>query len=165
MRKCIAFVLAATIAALAAPVPNAQSGTLYWSSATNTVWDTDITQNWGTVSGGPYNAAKWTSGSDAVFQGTAGTVKVDSAGVSAKSLSFGYTSPSGGNYIIGGSGTLTLTGTGPNVTCNGYSHAEINTVIAGSVGLNKQGPYRLYISNSRRPKKPRKNGGCTGVFS
>ena len=46
-------------------------------------WDA-VTANWAATSGGPY-ASVWTGG-DAVFEGTAGSVNVDT--VSADSLTF-----------------------------------------------------------------------------
>ena len=66
--------------------------TLYWKG-TGT-WDTGATANWSDTSGGPYDQT-WTPGMVAVFQGSAGTVTVASAGVSSvKSITFstdGYT--------------------------------------------------------------------------
>ena len=92
-------------------------GPLAWNTATT---------NWGDSAGGPYTNL-WLDGSDAVFEGTAGTVTV--ATVTANSLTF-----AAGGYTLN-SGTLTLGG--PAVTAD--NGATIGSVLAGTAGLAKAG--------------------------
>lgn len=127
-----------TVLALAALAPSAEADTAYWSSAGNTVWDT-TTLDWG-VDGGPYDTTAWVNGNDAVFQGTAGSVSIASGGVSANSLLF-----TTDGYTIGGTGTLTLSGT--NVT-TGAGTDTISAVIGGTTGLTKLGSGTLSISSA-----------------
>lgn len=100
-------------------------GQQYFSDAGGPLaWD-NATANWGAASGGPYDSV-WTNG-DAVFEGTAGTVNLDT--VSANSLMFGV-----GGYTLT-NGALTLTG--PLIVAN--SGATIASVISGTAGLTKGG--------------------------
>ena len=63
------------------------------------------TANWAVTSGGtPVQA--WASGRDAVFGGTSGTVNVAETIASVKSVTF-----MSDGYTLGGSGSITLTGT------------------------------------------------------
>lgn len=117
-----AVVLAALILVHA---PGARAATLYWSSASGGSSWTD--SKWATSSGGSYTQA-WQSNYDAVFEGTAGTVTVPSGGVSVNSITFNVD-----GYTISGANTLTLTGTGSNVT-TGSGSDTISAVIGGSAG-------------------------------
>jgi fibronectin-binding autotransporter adhesin len=106
----------------------------YWTG-TGT-WNAGNT-NWATTSGGTYNTA-FTTGSDAFFEGTAGTVTV-SAPNNPNSLNFTVT-----GYTLS-SGTLTLNGATINT---GSYNATISSVIAGSVGLTKSGSGTLTLSGA-----------------
>lgn len=117
---------------------NGQAAQQFFSGASAVLnWDNATTPNWGSVSGGPYTAT-WANGNDAIFQGTANTVT--NLGVSANSVTF-----STANYIIT-NGTLTLTGTAPQIT-NGVA-ANIYSVIAGTAGFQKRGTAGLTLSGA-----------------
>jgi len=84
---------ALVVLAIGTPAPAAD---LYWSGSGT--WDTS-TANWGTASGGPYDAATWSSGDHAIFEGPAGTVTL-AGDIDLTALTF-----TAGNYTITG-GTL-----------------------------------------------------------
>ena len=112
---------------------------LYWSG-TGT-WDQGVTGNWSRVSGGLYNQT-WTGGK-AVFEGTPGTITGASSGVnSVNSITFNTD-----GYTLGGSGTITMTGTGGNIT-TGAGTDTINCIIGGSVGLTKGGSGTLVLTGA-----------------
>jgi len=92
-------------------------------------WDT-TTANWATTPGGTYDQL-WVSG-DAHFEGTAGTVNVSTPG-GVSSITFDVT-----GYTLTG-GTITMTGAGINSTVAGASTQDINSVLAGTVGLKLNG--------------------------
>lgn len=104
-------------------------------------WDTTST-NWDTLATAGADTAWPASGTDndAVFGGTADTVTIDGAGVTANDILFNTA-----GYIIGG-GQLTLNGTTPTIT--NATAARINSVIAGSVGLVKAGAGNLTLGGS-----------------
>jgi autotransporter-associated beta strand protein len=81
----------------------------------------------------------WTTGSNAVFLGTAATVALASP-QSVGSLAF-----KSNGYVIAGS-TLTLVG--PSITVDAGDTATISSVIAGSNGLTKSGPGTLNLTGS-----------------
>ena len=126
----VAWVLAVGILLASASV--AQAGTLYYSGAAtyNHGWDQGVTEDWSTSSGGPYNTAYWSDGSDANFTGTAATVTVTGTINSVNSITFSKT-----NYTLSG-GTINLTGAGGNITTGTYTD-YINSVLTGTVGLTK----------------------------
>ena len=102
------------------------NGTGTWSLA-NT--------NWATSVGGSYNQS-WASRSDAVFEGTAGTVTI-SEPVTAHIMEFnvsGYTLSGGANAI-----TLLQTSTAPTLTVGTGNAATINAFLAGTTGFTKSG--------------------------
>src|SRR5690349_16777698 len=66
---------------------NAEAASMFWTGAGN--WNTTNT-NWGTVTGGPYTSA-WVTGSDAVFEGTAGIVSLTATNPTAHNLTFNVT--------------------------------------------------------------------------
>ncbi|MDD5356579.1 MAG: autotransporter-associated beta strand repeat-containing protein [Candidatus Pacebacteria bacterium] len=111
------------------------AATKYWSG-TGT-WNAANT-NWGTSPGGPYNAATFNTGDDAVFEGSAGTVTV-SAPNHPNSITFNKT-----GYTLN-SGTLTLDG--PSIAVSSGA-ATINSSIAGSAGLAKSGGGTLTLSGN-----------------
>jgi fibronectin-binding autotransporter adhesin len=116
-------------ASISAAFTSAKAADLY-RSGTGT-WD-GTSSNWGTVTGGPYNTAAWTDGDSAFFEGTLGTVTLDS-NFTADKVTIGATTPSATNYVIGatpGNNAITFTGT-KTLTVNGVE-ATINTGIAGS---------------------------------
>jgi autotransporter-associated beta strand protein len=109
----------------------------YWTG-TGT-WDTSTTTTWAATSGGTYSQA-WTAGADAIFEGTAGTVTVASAGVSSvNSITFNTD-----GYTLSGTGAITLTGNGSITT--GAGTDTINCPLAGSVGMTKNGAGTLILS-------------------
>ena len=110
----------------------------YWTG-TGT-WAPSATK-WATTSGGTY-AQAWTAGADAIFEGTAGTVTVASAGVSSvNSIAFNTD-----GYTLTGTGAITLTGNGSVTT--GAGTDTINCPLAGSVGLTKNGAGTLILSGT-----------------
>jgi autotransporter-associated beta strand protein len=111
----------------------------YWTG-TGT-WDNSTTAKWSAASGGTYNQA-WNAGADAIFEGTAGTVTVPSAGVgSVNSITFNTD-----GYTLTGSGAITLTGNGSVTT--GAGTDTINCPLAGSAGLTKNGAGTLILSGT-----------------
>ena len=111
---------------------------LYWSG-TDT-WDT-TTQNWGTTSGGSYDAATWNNATpdSAIFEGTAGTVTLGEA-ITAGGLTFDTA-----GYTITGN-TLTLGNASTPIAVN--QDATISSVIAGDNTLVKSGARRLTLSGN-----------------
>jgi autotransporter-associated beta strand protein len=130
-------VLAGVVLFLAAQVANA--GPLYFSYLpdTRTDWDDTTMADWATSSGGPYDQL-WTSGSDAYFEGTPGTVTVSGTVNSVKSITF-----NADGYTLSG-GTLTLSGSG-GVIRTDAGRDSVSSVIAGSVGLTKAGDGTLNL--------------------
>jgi len=111
--------------------------TMYWSSSSGgTNWSDS---SWGVVSGGPYNLP-WSNGSQVVFEGSAGTVNVD---VNASCTSITFTTA---GYTLSGSDTLTLIGSGGNITPTGTN--IISAAIAGSVGLTMNGSGTIALSGA-----------------
>jgi len=106
----------------------------YWSG-TGT-WDA-ATSNWGTVSGGPYTTSIFSTGKDAIFEGTAGTVTVSSPN-DPNSLTFNTA-----GYTLSG-GTLTLDGA--SVITNATT--AISSVFAGAGNLFKSGSGMLTLSGA-----------------
>ena len=120
-----------------------------YSSASKT-WDT-TTANWGTGSGGPYDAATWNNPTpdSAIFEGTAGTVTLGES-IDIANLTIGIA-----NYVITGNalifapgGSIVNTGSGasiasgitgsPTVTANQHLTFEptAGTVTLGAVSGN-----------------------------
>lgn len=102
------------------------------------VWGVGV-GNWRDT-GSSTDNVNWANGTVATFgggtAGTGGTVNIVAGGVSATGLVFDAPS-AGGNYTIGGAGTLTLTGS--SVVAN--ADATINSATAGSTGP-KRAPAR-----------------------
>jgi fibronectin-binding autotransporter adhesin len=120
----------------------------YWSG-TGT-WDTTA-QNWGTTSGGPYDAAVWNNATpdSATFQGTAGTVTVAAGGVTAGGLSF-----TTAGYTLAG-GTITLSGT-PTMTFSNVA-ATLNARIQLDADAD------LTITNASTTRLVALGGGIAGT--
>ena len=102
--KCLIIVFAGVVVA----GHPALAATLYWNG-TGT-WDLNTTQNWGTVSGGPYNTATWTDNSPAgvdtaTFEGPGGVVTLNT---NVSALGLAYNGSTTGDYTIQGTGILTL---------------------------------------------------------
>ena len=114
----------------------AQAETQY--SAGSFTWDNGTTPAWG-VSSGPYSSV-WTAENDAVFEGTAGTVSIAAAGVTAHNLTF-----TSNGYIIQNN-TLTLSGATPTISAD--LTCAISSVIDGSAGLAKTGAGTLTLSGA-----------------
>ncbi|MGE0451320.1 MAG: choice-of-anchor D domain-containing protein, partial [Vicinamibacterales bacterium] len=112
--------------------------TLY--AAGSFTWDTGTTAAWSTTSGGPYTTT-WIAGSNAVLEGTAGTVSIAAAGVAANSVTFTTT-----GYTVQNN-TLTLNGDATVSNDTGID-ATISSVIAGSAGLTKTGDGTLTLSGA-----------------
>ena len=106
---------------------NVSSNTVWWNGASDVAW----------------NSA---NGDTAVFEGTAGTVTVDSSsGVSTGSIGFEMS-----GYTLTG-GTITLTQSNTSSWADGEirvdsSSDEIDSVLAGSVGLTKTGTGTLTLT-------------------
>jgi len=128
-----------------------RAGTLYWDTDGSTAgnnastgaglggsgaWNIANTNWWDTSLGTPQ---AWTTASDAVFWGTAGTVPAST--VSANSLAFKTT-----GYSVN-SGTVTMIGAASFNVDTGVS-ATINSTIAGTNTLWKLGAGTLVLSNT-----------------
>ena len=104
-------------------------------------WNVNATANW--FDGG--TATPWHDfgGTDyaAVFGGAAGTVDLAS-GVKVNRMTFNTT-----GYTLQSS-TLTLNGTAPTITVATNVTATINSALAGSAGLRKDGPGTLRLSGA-----------------
>src|ERR1035437_5340466 len=132
VKKRLVLLALATAAVVPAFAPAPAHAAILYFSGTNT-WDDATTADWATVSGGPYNTSLWSSGSDAVFEGTAGTVTV-SVTTATNINSILFTTD---GYTLSGAGTLNLTGAGGKITM-GYGTASndtISSIIGGTVGL------------------------------
>lgn len=90
-------------------------------------WDTTITNLVWNTSSGIGVPTFWINGSNAFFQGTAGTVTVGGA-VSAIGINFGV-----GSYLINGTNTVTLTNTGTSSAINATNTSGTNTISADLV--------------------------------
>lgn len=126
--------LAVVSAAAMGGASAAQAATQYGTGTFT--WDAEATPVWGLASGGLYDTA-WTNGNDAVLEGTAGTVSIAAAGVTAQNLTFNTA-----GFIVQNN-TLTLSGTPSVITAN--SDATISASIAGTAGLTKVGDARLTL--------------------
>ncbi len=135
--------LAPALLALAlTAAPAAAQTDYFWNAPTGGTGTWDITtQLWSTTATGPVDYTWTNSGTErANFGNTAGTVTLGT-GITAYGLNF---STSG--YTVTGN-TLTLAGAG-GVIDTGASNATINSVIAGSVGLTKNGTGTLVLGGS-----------------
>ena len=143
LRSLCMFRLVPLLAAALAVPQGLQASTEY--AAGSFTWDNGSTAKWSNLPSGPYNTV-WTSGNDAVLEGTAGTVTVSSA--TTHSLTFNTTA-----YILSGASTLTLNGTTPSIAMpSGIAAATIGnntaTVLAGSAGLTKAGYGTVTLNSS-----------------
>jgi fibronectin-binding autotransporter adhesin len=133
----------APVAALLVNTP-IHAATLTWDPLQTTtgsdgtgLWDTTVPTNtvWAT---GTSDVIWPDAGTTATFgdNGTAGTVTIDDATVSAGGLTFGTTA-SGSNYTIAATttNTLTLTGAGATINVATGEAPTISAPIAGTVGL------------------------------
>ena len=128
------------LAALTLVPPTAQAATQFATGAVT--WDNGTTAGWSATTGGPYTST-WTSGNDAVFEGTAGTVTVAVGGATVHNLALNTTA-----YTLQ-SGTLTLTGTTPTIILDSGISGTIKSVIAGSgTGLTKSGAGTLTLTSA-----------------
>ena len=133
---------ALAVAAFAIAPPSARAATQYATGAFT--WDNGTTTKWSATSGGPYTSV-WTSGNDAVLEGTAGTLTLSSPTV--ENINFNTT-----GFILSGASTLTLAGTTPTLFLGSGISATVGnntgTVLGGSVGLTKGGLGTLTLSNN-----------------
>jgi autotransporter-associated beta strand protein len=132
------FLLGSAIAALLS-LHSARAATQF--AAGSFVWDDGITPAWASGSGGAYDTV-WTSGNDAILEGTAGTASIAATGATVQTITFNTT-----DYLIQGN-TLTLNGTTPTITLGTGISASIQSVIAGNVGLTKAGAGTLTLSGA-----------------
>ena len=143
-RILLGWIAAVSLVLLAAAASPLAAGTLYFSDAGGPLtWDDGTTALWSSASGGPYMSL-WSSGADAVFEGTAGSVTVTGPIGSVNSIAFatdGYT------LDAGAGGLITLTGAGGNIS-TGSGSDTINAAIGGAVGLTKLGSGTLILGNS-----------------
>lgn len=119
---------------------NSAHGLVLFSSGTKT-WD-NVTANWGTAAGGPYNTAIWNSGTpdDAVFEGATGTVTLAAPGVSVNDITFNTN-----NYLVTGN-TLTFVGATSTITTGAGITATIASVIDGTSTIRKEGTGTLFLN-------------------
>lgn len=119
---------------------NSLAQTDYYRS-TSFTWDT-ATLQWCTSPGGPYNTTAWNNGIElrAVFEGTAGTATLSTA-ITAASLQFNVQ-----NWIVTGN-TITMAGTSADAgkLTSGVASATINSALAGSIPLIKDGSFNLTL--------------------
>lgn len=131
----VGFVVLVTCCALSSST--AHAAPRYFSAGNSTTWDDATTTNWATTAGGPYNVV-WSGGSDAHFEGTAGTVIVSGTIASVNAIAFdvaGYTLSDG---------IITMTG---DAQIGGQS-GTIGSTLAGSEGLTKTGAGTLTLTGS-----------------
>jgi len=119
-----------------------RSETLYWSG-TGT-WNL-TNRNWGTTSGGGYDQPIWKNSppDDAVFEGTAGTVTLET-GITAGSLAFDITgcTVTGNTLTLSGAnsvGGVTLSGGVLNINSAGALGSGTFTIGAGTIINNTSG--------------------------
>ncbi len=116
--------------------------TLYWLG-TGGGGDWNLTSNnWTLTSGGSPNT-QWVNGDDANLPAyaTRSNITVDSGGISVENITVNNTTALGTSYVLSG-GPITLTGTTPTITSSStgiWDGVEIDSVISGSVGLQKDG--------------------------
>ena len=92
--------------------------------------------NWTPTGGTDWNGGPWDSSKTATFAGTAGTVTVDNAGVSAsRGLDFGVT----GYTVTGGPIALSGSTAGLNSISVGSGSVTVASVLTGNTGLTKAG--------------------------
>ena len=92
--------------------------------------------NWTPTGGTDWSGGAWNSAKTATFAGTAGTVTVDNAGVSAgRGLDFGVT----GYTVTGGPIALSGSTAGLNSISVGSGSATVASVLTGNAGLTKAG--------------------------
>jgi fibronectin-binding autotransporter adhesin len=134
---CAAFV---ALVLTAAPV-GAQTN-YFWNAPTGgtETWDT-ATQRWSTTTGGPVDYTWTNSGLEiANFGNSAGTVTLGT-GITTFGVNFSVS-----GYTITGN-TLTLAGAG-GVIDTGAFDATVNSIIAGGVGLTKNGTGTLILGGA-----------------
>ena len=105
-------------------------------------WDDGMVANWSPNTGGNYDSSIWLAGNNAIFEGTAGTVSLASGGTTANTITFNTT-----GYTIQND-TLTLSGPASIIHNGGAITSTINSIIAGSAGLNIEGGGTLTLGNS-----------------
>ena len=138
IRKGSAILAAFAMAAMIHSLPTARAATQY--AAGTFTWDNATTAAWSSVTGGPYTAT-WTSGNDAVLEGTAGAVSIAAAGATVHNIAVRAS-----GYSIQ-SNTLTLNGSTPTIT-NDFP-TTISSIIGGSAGLSTIGaPLTLSAANA-----------------
>ena len=137
--KQLAFITS-LVAILAGPARGAIQYADSAAYATPT-WDNGFSFQWGNASGGPYSSP-WTSGNDAVFEGTAGLITIGPGGVTANNLYF----PGVTGYIITNSSGSVLTLSGSIITNGPGVNSTIAAVITGNAGLNVDGGGTLNLS-------------------
>src|SRR4249919_1623904 len=126
---------------------NADGGNGTWQEG-GTNWDS-------AASAGANTAWNGALPNDAVFGGTAGTVTIAPAGVTAHNLTFNTT-----GYTVSG-GTLTLGGSTPTISVTGS--ATVSSVVAGTAGLAKDGAGTLALSGTDAFDTTRIDGGTLAV--
>lgn len=141
--------VAAALVATAAGAPKAMAADLFWSAngiaqGGAGTWDTTNTR-WGAVAAGPYGTI-WDNGNNdtAIFGSAGGAVSLGT-NITAGGLTFSTNS-----YSISTGNTLTLAGASTpiiNVVTSGHT-ATINSIIAGTVGLRKNGAGTLVLANA-----------------
>lgn len=138
----------ASIAACTAAVSHAAALTWDGSNTANSIadggagtWDTNIVANWWDGLGNVTWPAAGGTDDDAIFEGAAGLVTIDAAGVTANDLVFNVD-----GYSLSG-GSLTLNGGAPSITTT-TGTATIHSVIAGTAGLTKSGNGTLVLNGT-----------------
>ena len=100
----------------------------YWSGSG--VWNN--AQNWRTIHNGAYNNATWRDYSNAMFEGTPGTVNV-ATNATAYMLNF-----ASGGYTLNGAGAITLAGRGAGIDAPVNGDVTINNPLTLSLCPQEQ---------------------------
>lgn len=113
----------------------AGSGT--WSSTTSGFWNV---------------ASRWTGG--AIANGSGNTATINAAAAISVTLdsdqTLGHLSFQGNNHTLNGAQILTLAGTTPSVTVATGTSSRVETQIAGTAGLAKNGAGTLTLANGNK---------------
>lgn len=142
-------VIAITLSSAALSTHIAQGANYYWDSNGGTGlqvgsgdWDTsggNGNRNWAPNPDGS-GRGYWVNGNDAFFEASGTAIVTVIGTMQATSITF-----NGTGYTVAG-GTVSLTGTGGNITTN--ASASISATLNGSVGLTKLGAGTLTLSGA-----------------
>jgi autotransporter-associated beta strand protein len=126
------FLLTTTLVVISSGADTALAQSTLYSSGAKT-WD-NSTLNWGTVSSGPYDTNFWTSGDNAIFEGTAGIVTLGEAiNITNLTINTANYSITGNTLGFASGGTIGGTANGSNLATG----VKLSSGISGSPNLNQ----------------------------